>query len=160
MSIKRSLTILTVTLFLLTISFAGLATAGEKKAPPWPPHITNMVKEAKKSVNVIDMEAFKAVVDNKGDAIILDVREPNEFKSGHAPGAINIPRGVLEFKVWKAVAGYPGNTKTDLKIYTYCKLGGRGILAAKTLKEIGFTDVTAVGMKVADWVKAGYPIER
>ncbi len=160
MKLKLKAGFVLLTILIMTFSVLGISTAGEKKAPPWPPHVTDYVKEAKKSVKVIDMEAFKAVVDNKGDAVIIDVREPGEFKSGHVPGAINIPRGLAEFKIWKAVAGYPDNTKTDIKIYTYCKLGGRGIMTAKALQDVGFTNVTAVGMKVADWVKAGYPVER
>ena len=44
------------------------------------------------------------------------------------------------------------------QIYLYCKTGGRCTLAAKTLQDLGFTNVTAVVMLFEDWKKAGYPV--
>lgn len=161
---KKGVNVLNFTVVLLSLlmMFSGLCFAADevKEAPAWPQNVTDMVKAVKGQVTVISMEEFKKVVDNKGDAVIIDVREPEEFATGRVPGAINIPRGLAEFKIWKAVAGFPDKTKTDMKIYTYCKIGGRGILTAKALKDIGFTNVTAVDMKVADWVKAGHPLDR
>ncbi|MBF0487241.1 MAG: rhodanese-like domain-containing protein [Nitrospirae bacterium] len=138
-----------------------LCAAEEPKAERvWPVQVDEMVAKVKKEIKLIDMEAFKKIVDNKGDAIIIDAREPEEFTSGHIPGAVNIPRGLAEFKIWKAIAGFPDKTNTALKLYVYCKLGGRAALTVKALRDVGFTDVTAVDMKIADWVKANYPIER
>lgn len=131
-----------------------------KPAKGWPASVDDVIGKTKSSVKTIDMEAFKKVVENKGDAIIIDVREPEEYKSGFIPGATNIPRGVAEFKIWKAVAGFPDKTNTSIKIYTYCAIGGRAVLTAKALQDVGFTDVTAVTMKMADWIKAGNPVER
>lgn len=147
----------------LTLFFIhpGLSFGDEKKAKKsWPVIVDEVVAKAKKDINMIDMEAFSKVVENKGDAVIIDVREPNEFAAGHVPGSINIPRGVAEFKIWKKVAGFPDKTNTGITIYTYCKLAGRAILTTKALKDLGFTNITAVDMKVADWIKAGHPIER
>jgi rhodanese-related sulfurtransferase len=147
--------------FILALNLSIAFAADESKpARSWPESIDQSIAEVKKSINTINMEEFKAVVDKKGDAIIIDVREPEEYKTGYVPGAINIPRGLAEFVIWKKVAGYPDKTDTSKKIYVYCKLGGRGILTAKALKDAGFTNVTAVAMKVEDWVKAGYPLER
>ncbi|MBF0318252.1 MAG: hypothetical protein HQL01_00400 [Nitrospirae bacterium] len=142
----------------VVLAFAVTAVASD--GPAWPPQVDELWAKVKKDVKVIDMVAFKKIVDNKGDAVIIDVREPDEYKSGYVAGAINIPRGLAEFKIWKAVAGFPDKTNTALKIYTYCKIGGRAILTAKALQDVGFTNVTAVDMKLADWAKAGYPIER
>lgn len=143
---------------ILVIVFSTVLYAQE--ARDWPESVDAYVATVKKSVNAIDMEAFKKVVDNKGDAVIIDVREPDEYKSGFIAGSINIPRGLMEYRIWKAVAGYPAKTDTKKKIYLYCKLGGRAILAAKALKDVGFTNVIAVDMKMADWIKAGYPVQR
>ena len=142
---------------IIVFAFTMAAVAQERS---WPESIDQYVGEAKKTVTVIDKETFKKVLDKKGDIVILDVREPDEFKAGHVPGAINIPRGLVEFRIWKAVAGYPTATNTGKKIYIYCASGGRAVLATKSLKQVGFTDVTAVDMKFADWIKASYPIER
>jgi rhodanese-related sulfurtransferase len=87
------------------------------------------------------------------------VRESNEYSEGHVNGAINIPRGVVEFKIWKVV-GYPEHTDTAKTIYLYCKTGGRAALATQSLQELGFTNLTAVKMQMADWEKAGYPTEK
>lgn len=133
-------------------------TAG-KDAPKWPSVVNETIAKAKKSINLIEMSGFKKVVDKNDYDLIIDVRESDEYADGHIPGAINIPRGLIEFKIWSKV-GFPDNTDTDKKIYVYCKTGGRASLAAKSLKDLGFTDVTAVSMKTADWKEAGYPMEQ
>lgn len=70
-------------------------------------------------------------------ALVLDVREPAEFQMGHLPSAINIPRGVLEFKV----NDHPDLNDHQRNILIYCKNGGRSTLAAYTLKQMGFSQV-------------------
>ncbi len=158
---KQKRTLILIVVLAVFFILPGLTLGGEKKAMRgWPVQVDEMVAKVAKTIDVIDMAAFRKVVDKKGDAVIIDVREPNEFATGRVPGAISIARGLAEFKIWKKVAGFPEKTNTGIKIYTYCKLGGRAILTAKALKDVGFTNVTAVNMKVADWIKAGHPIER
>ncbi|MCI5147190.1 MAG: rhodanese-like domain-containing protein, partial [Candidatus Electrothrix sp. AR3] len=70
------------------------------------------------------MEEFHKLFEKKDYDLIVDVREPDEYASGHLPGAINIPRGLLEFKIWKHIE-FPKNTDVDKHIYLYCKVGGR-----------------------------------
>jgi rhodanese-related sulfurtransferase len=156
---KRNLGTLAVIL-VVAFSLSSLAFAAEKKAPAFPPEVKELVVSAKKSIKSVDMNALKAAVDKKETMVVLDVREPNEYAAGHIPGAINIPRGVLEFKVWKMVAGFPDNTDTSKKICIYCKTGGRAALATKRLQDLGFTNLVHVDMMIAEWIKAGYPIER
>ncbi|MBM3566741.1 MAG: rhodanese-like domain-containing protein [Alphaproteobacteria bacterium] len=115
------------------------------------------VKEARQAIKTIDMAGFRKVVDNPGKALIVDVREPNEYAAGHVPGAINVPRGVLEFQIWKHV-GFPDKTDTAKEMYLYCATGGRCSLAAKSLKDLGFTNAVAVPMALAEWAKAGHPL--
>jgi rhodanese-related sulfurtransferase len=74
--------------------------------------------------------------------------------AGHYPGAMNISRGTLEFTVFNAIPDQ------NAKIYVYCRTGGRGALATKTLKDLGYKDAVLVDVQYADWVKAGYPVER
>ena len=153
----------TIAVFMAAIMlfvFSGTIFAAEKAERTWPESVDKYVAAAKKSVTVMDMAAFKAIAANKGDAVLLDVREPDEFKAGHVKAAVNVPRGVVEFRIWKAVFNYPAKTDFNKKIYVYCALGGRSVLAAKALKELGFKNVTAVDMKFADWIKAGNPVER
>ena len=89
----------------------------------------------------------------------MDVREPQEFAAGHVPGAINIPRGVIEFKIWNHV-GYPANTRIDQPIVLQCQSGNRASLAAQALMEMGFTHTSAVVMSLDDWQKSGHPLEK
>lgn len=124
---------------------------------PYPKSVTEMVDRAKAKVTRIDMKEFKQVLDSKKDITVIDVRERSEYADGHVPGAINLPRGVIEFKIWPYV-GYPEKTDMNKRIYLYCKTGGRVSLAAKSLQDLGFTNLIVVDMQFADWQAAGYPV--
>ena len=84
---------------------------------------------------------------------------PEQYGTGHVPGAVNIPRGVIEFMIWKDV-GFPHLTDKGRNIYLYCNTGGRASLSGRSLKELGFSNVTVVNMKLSDWIEAGFPIEK
>ena len=83
---------------------------------------------------------------------MLDVRTPEEFKAGHLPKAVNIPRGTLEFMIGKH---YP---QKDLEIVVYCRTDARAALSAKTLSEMGYTNVKNLKGAFKAWGEAGYPI--
>lgn len=68
--------------------------------------------------------------------IIIDVREPNEYASGHVDGAINIPPNALMSGA-KALDNLDRNTM----LIVYCKTGSRSNVAIELLKQIGFTNV-------------------
>ncbi len=133
-----------------------LAIPSHAFAQSVPPVVSQKIQAAKKQVKTIDMEAYRKVVENPGNALIVDVREPNEFAAGHVPGAINIPRGVLEFQIWKQV-GFPANLDLDRNVILQCQSGNRASLAAQSLAELGFTHTTAVVMPLDDWKQAGHP---
>ena len=135
----------------------GLALPGFAVAQNYPPSIGQLVASTKKQVRTIGMADFKSVLDKKDVGVLVDVREPDEFADGRIAGAINVPRGLIEFTIWEHV-GFPDKTDMGKKLTLYCKTGGRCALAAKTLQDLGFTNVTAVDMKLEDWVKAGYPL--
>ena len=149
---KQKTTIILVGIFSLCLMFPGSIIAGKM----WPPSVDELVAKTKKEINLVDMATFRMVVENKDHDMIIDVREPNEYASGHVSGAINIPRGVIECKIWKKV-GFPDKTDKNKKIYIYCKTSLRAVLSAKSLQSLGFKNVTAVDMKIADWIKAGHP---
>ena len=118
--------------------------------------VTQKVQAAQKQVKTIGTEEYRKVVESPGDALIVDVREPHEYAAGHVPGAINIPRGLLEFQIWKHV-GFPANIEMGRTVYLQCQSGNRASLAAQSLAELGFTHTTAVVMSLEDWQKAGHP---
>jgi rhodanese-related sulfurtransferase len=125
-------------------------------AENWPDSVDQYVAQVRKTIDTTEMDGYLAVVNNPDGALLVDVREETEFKAGHVLGAVNVSRGRLEFRIWKPL-GYPGKVEMNRKIYVQCATGGRATLAAKQLRDIGFTNVTAVVMELADWQKKGYP---
>ena len=103
------------------------------------------------------MDGYLTAVKNPNGASLLDVREDDEFKAGHVPGAVHIPRGLLEFRIWKRL-GYPAQVDMNRRIYVQCMTGGRATLATKQLQDIGFTNAIAVIMNFEDWKKKGHPL--
>jgi len=122
--------------------------------------LDQMVETAKQSVDAVTVEQVKEKLDNGDMILLLDVREPNEFNAGYIPGGVNIPRGVLEFRIdsepfWDAAFLYlPEKTE---EIIVYCKKGKRGILAAETLKKLGYENVTYIDGGWKNW-EMNYPL--
>ena len=135
----------------------ALAFPGYVAAQNYPSSVKELVASARKQVKWIDMAAFKAAYDQKAAGLIVDVREPQEFAAGHVPGAVNVPRGLIEFNIWSYI-GFPEKTDMNRQLSLYCKTGGRCTLAAKSLQDLGLSNVTAVVMTFEDWQKAGYPV--
>jgi rhodanese-related sulfurtransferase len=128
-------------------------------AENWPDSVDHYVVQIRSTVDTTDMAGYLAAVNNPNGALLLDVRDPDEFRNGHVPGTINVSRGRLEQQVWRPL-GYPAKVDMNRKIYIQCGSGFRAVLAAKQLKDIGFTNVTAVVMTLSEWQKAGHPFVR
>ena len=94
---------------------------------------------------------------------VVDVREPVEFAAGHLPGAVNIPRGVLEFEVdgHPAVNGIkdPALAHRESAIVVYCRSGGRSALAAEALKRLGFVAPLSLAGGFNGWTEQKRPVE-
>jgi rhodanese-related sulfurtransferase len=143
--------------FVFVFSMVGLTVAQETKpaAPAGPPQIVkDMVAKAKAAIKKVSAADVKAAIDKKEKAVLLDVRDPNEYSAGHLPGAINVSRGTLEFNIWDKASD------KNAKIYVYCRTAGRSALATKTLKELGYKNAVLMDANFEDWIKAGYPVER
>ena len=128
-------------------------------APSYPASVGQLVASTKQQIKTIKMPELKAAFDRKELGLIVDVRQENEFEDGFIPGAVNVPRGLIEFRIWKLV-GFPSNTNTATKMTLYCASGGRCALATKSLQDLGFTNVQSADVRFDDWVKAGYPVEK
>jgi rhodanese-related sulfurtransferase len=137
--------------------FVSMPVLAQTPSAPYPKVVSDLVANAKAQVTRIDMKEFKDRWDREKSPTVIDVRELDEFAAGHIPGAINIPRGVMEFRIWPYV-GYPEKTDMNKRFYLYCKTGGRCSLAAKSLQDLGFTNVITVDMQFEDWQAAGYPV--
>jgi len=135
--------------FIMCLIMTGIVNA-EK---PWPKSVDEYINNTGKQVKAVDMKTFKEIYDKKEFDLIVDIREVGEYKAGHIPEAYNAPRGVLEFMIWSKL-GYPDTNESEIKnkkIYLYCRIGLRAILAAKALKDMDFKNVVAVTMDYEQW---------
>lgn len=118
----------------------------------------DLVADARRQIREIDPGQLAT---HANGCILIDGREPAEFDTGHIAGAINIPRGVLEFQVdaHPAVANVsdPALSHQDQPLVVYCRTGGRSARAALNLSRMGFSDVRSIGGGITDWVAAGLP---
>jgi rhodanese-related sulfurtransferase len=145
--------------FVSALIGASLSISSPALAQSLPPAVKQNVQAAPKPVKTIGMEEYRKIVENPGPALIVDVREPQEYAAGHVPGAINIPRGVIESQIWNHV-GSAEKADVERPIVLQCQSGKRATLAAQTLGELGFTQTSAVIMNLDDWKKAGNPFTR
>ncbi|MEL7428656.1 MAG: rhodanese-like domain-containing protein [Pseudomonadota bacterium] len=96
---------------------------------------------------------------NAGGGVFVDVRDSGDIaKSGTIKGAVRIPRGFLEFAADPETQAHNPALQKSAEIYLVCAAGGQAALAGKTLKEMGYENVTNIG-GVGDWKKAGGPVE-
>ena len=107
------------------------------------------IKENQPHVMAVD---FKKILDSGKDLVLIDVRTADEYKAAHIPGAMHIPRGLIEWVTPKKIED------TDTPIYTYCRTGARSAFVAQRLTEMGYTNVTNVYDAFKGWVEAGYSV--
>lgn len=93
--------------------------------------------------------------------ILIDVREPAEWNQGHAPDAVHIPRGLLEWMCDPTYANHEPRlaNSTDKPVVVMCASGGRSLLAARTLREMGYRHVSSLAGGFVEWKEAGLPVE-
>ena len=149
---KKSLVLMAA--LALVLSMTGMSFSQDKSNDAVAAKVKEMVTTTKAAIKMVPAETVKKALDSKEKAIYLDVRDPGEFAAGHLPGAKNISRGTLEFVVAGAIPD------TSAKIYVYCKTAARSAMACKTLNDLGYTNAVLMDAQYADWVKAGYPVER
>jgi len=113
----------------------------------------DLFTEVRERVRTIPLDALKARLDARTPTTLVDVREQHEFNAGFIPGALHIPRAFLE---QQAESKLPNK---DAPIVVYCAAGTRSAFAAKTLSEMGYTDVTSANPGFTRWKDVRYPVE-
>lgn len=84
-------------------------------------------------------------------AVLIDVRETEEFTIGHAVGAMHLSKGVVELRIEEVV------TDVSTAIICYCGGGSRSALAADNLQKMGYTNVASMAGGLRAWKEAGLP---
>jgi rhodanese-related sulfurtransferase len=121
--------------------------------------VQSMLAEAQAAVPMISPQEAKALV-GKSDVLFLDVREPPEVaSSGKVPGAVAVPRGLVEFRADPASAMHDKAFDRSKMVVCYCASGGRSALVGKTLKDMGYDNVRNLG-GFQGWVQAGGSVEK
>ncbi|OHC69558.1 MAG: hypothetical protein A2045_14515 [Rhodocyclales bacterium GWA2_65_20] len=115
------------------------------------PH--ELVVEAKSQIKEVSSAEAHALL---GKRIVIDVREYDEYAAGHMPGAINIPRGIIEFKIGMV----PECANKDGAFLIYCRTSGRAALSAVQLQKIGYSNVVSMSGGFEIWNNEGRPTEK
>jgi rhodanese-related sulfurtransferase len=94
------------------------------------------------------------------NAVVVDVRDAPEIQaSGKIKGAINISRGMLEFRADADTPYHNPELQKDRPVILYCASGGRSALSGKLLKDMGYKEVYNLGA-FKDWAEGGGEVER
>lgn len=127
-----------------------------------PMTLADFVKAAKAEIAEVDSAKLEAMLNEKPELMLLDVREASEHEQGHLRGALLVPRGILEAaadvkyaKRLQALADARGRP-----IVLYCATGGRSAMAAATLKLMGFKEVYSLAGGIAQWEAGKRPVVR
>lgn len=111
----------------------------------------DILAEARRQIREVSLEALHARLQAREDLVLIDVREGEEFRAGHLPGALHIARAHLERDIDGVVP------QRDRPLVVYCAGGTRSALAAKTLHEMGYTRVESAMPGFARWKELGLP---
>ena len=110
----------------------------------------DLLNEAKKSIREVEQPDAEQILSD-GHTTFLDVREPDEYEQGAIPDAVHLPRGHLEFQVEGKLPD------KSAPVVVYCAGGVRSAFAAKTLGELGYTDVQSLIGGFNKWKDDGRP---
>ena len=109
-----------------------------------------LLAQAKSQITEIDTAEAQRRID-AGGVVVLDVREPDEYEQGALPAVLHIPRGHLEAQIEGRIVD------KESPVLVYCAGGVRSAFAARTLQELGYTDVVSVAGGFGKWKDEGRP---
>ena len=112
-----------------------------------------LVAEAKKNITEIS-PGDAAAKSKSGNAVIIDVRDKDEWDEGHIPGAIHMSRGTIELDIEEKVPDM------NAMIICHCGGGGRSALAADSLQNMGYKNVRSMAGGLKAWKSGGLPTKK
>ncbi|WP_144379218.1 rhodanese-like domain-containing protein [Mesorhizobium amorphae] len=123
-----------------------------------PSSIKEMMASANAAVPKITADEARKLVASEG-ALVVDVRDaPEVLASGKIKGAINISRGMLEFRADAETPYHNAELRKDRPLILYCASGGRSALSGKVLKDMGYQKIYNLG-GFKDWAEGGGDVE-
>lgn len=118
----------------------------------------DLVAEARTRIENLTPAEVEAEAAADG-VLLVDLREPTEIAElGTVPGAVHVPRGLLEFCADPAFPKYRDEFQPGRRTILYCASGGRSALAVETLRTMGYTNVAHLDGGFAAWAEAGCPV--
>jgi len=124
-----------------------------------PSTVKEMLAAANAVVPKITPDEAKRLVSDR-NALVVDVRDAPEVQaSGKVKGALNISRGMLEFRADADTPYHNAEFRKDRPIILYCGSGGRAALSGKALKDMGYESVHNLGA-FKDWAESGGEVEK
>jgi adenylyltransferase/sulfurtransferase len=111
-----------------------------------------LIEKVKSEIEEMPPEQLHSMMLSENNPVIIDVREQDEFTKGHLPAAIFIPRGFLELRIEATVPS------RDQIICLYCGGGNRSALAARSLNEMGYTNVYSLEGGYFRWLREERPV--
>lgn len=120
----------------------------------------DLVAAAKAQVENLGVEEVAKELE-AGDVVLVDLREPAEREqNGTIPGAIHVPRGMLEFHADASTPYHMEALDSSKRVILHCAAGGRSALAALTLQQLGYTNVAHLDGGITAWAEAGRAVEQ
>lgn len=110
-----------------------------------------LVAEAKKQITEISPQDAAAKLQS-GQAVMIDVREKEEWDQGHIPGALHMSRGTIELDIEEKIPD------PETMVICHCGGGGRSALAAESLQRMGYKNVRSMAGGFKAWKDAGLPV--
>ena len=119
-----------------------------------------LVAEAKKDIENLSVEQVAAELAG-GKAVLVDIRESEErVQNGFIPGALHLPRGMLEFYADPTSPYHRSELQPDKRVILHCAGGGRSALAVHSLRELGYSNTAHLDGGIGAWAAAGHPVEK
>jgi rhodanese-related sulfurtransferase len=118
------------------------------------PGFLKLVEEARQRIKEVSLEQAREILARNSNAVLMDVREDNEWNNGHAAEAIHLGKGILERDLEQM---FPDRTR---ELIMYCGGGYRSALTAAVAQQMGYQKVYSLIGGYKALVKSGWPLKR